>query len=649
MKKINFLLITLAWNTLLFAQTPPLFTIGSEQVSKTEFERIYKKNNSRESNTDAKSINEYLDLYVNFKLMVKEAKTSGMDTLEGFVRELSGYKKQLSQPYLTDKNVSDGLIKEAFDRMGWEVRCSHILVLVDENALPKDSLIAFRKIDSLRQIVLKGQPFDSVSKAASEDPSAKYNFGDLGYFTVFNLIYSFENYAYKEPVGQVSLPFRTRFGYHIIQVKDRRKARPDVQVAHIMLKPSKLAVSKAMDKVRIDSLYNRLKTGADFAELAKQYSEDEQTAKNGGVLNNLSSIGGPWPVEFKDAAYGLQNPGDYGQPVESSFGWHIIKLIARKPLPTFDQTKDQLKTRISRDQRSEVNRTVMVEKIKKEYGFKEEKIPADAFYKLDSAKLRTELPAGRWTPDSLWKHEKQMFSLGIKKFTQKDFMDYVTNYQSPKQRSLAESILAGMYKDFVNFQCMSYEESKLESKYEDFRNLLQEYHDGILLFDLKDKRVWSKSVSDSSGLQSFYEMNKSAYMWKDRVDATIYECNDAKVAKQVKKLLKKGIAQDSILKKLNAPNPLNLTAKTAKYEKGENTWLDSVSWTNGIRLFNETTGRVKLLQVRESLPIQPKKLNEAKGIITSDYQQYLEKEWVNELRQKYPVKVDEAVKANLFK
>ncbi len=649
MKKINLLLITLAWNTLLFAQSPTLFTIGSEQVSKAEFERIYKKNNSRETSTDAKSINEYLDLYVNFKLMVKEAKTLGMDTLEGFVRELSGYKKQLSQPYLTDKNVSDGLIKEAFDRMGWEVRCSHILVLVDENALPKDSLTAFRKIDSIRQLVLKGQPFDSVAKAASEDPSAKFNFGDLGYFTVFNLIYSFENYAYKEPVGQVSLPFRTRFGYHIIQVKDRRKARPDMQVAHIMLKPTKLAMNKGMDKVRIDSLYNRLKAGADFGELAKQYSEDEQTAKNGGVLNNLTSIGGPWPTEFKDAAYSLQNPGDYCQPVESSFGWHIIKFISRKPLPTFDESKDQLKNRISRDQRAEVNRAAMVDRIKKEYGFNESKNTVDAFFNLDSANLRKDLPAGRWSADSLWKHEKVMFVLGARRFTQKDFKDYVTDYQSPRQRSAAQAVLAGMYKDFVNFQCLSYEESKLESKYEDFRNLLQEYHDGILLFDLKDKKVWSKSVSDSTGLQNFYDLNKSNYMWKDRVDATIYECNDAKVAKKVKKLVKKGIAQDSILKNLNAQNPLNLTAKTAKYERGENPWLDSVGWTTGIRLFNEPSGRVKLVQVREILPAQPKKLTEAKGIITSDYQQYLEKEWVKELRQKYPVKVDEAVKANLFK
>jgi peptidyl-prolyl cis-trans isomerase SurA len=646
MKKIFFLGAAMCCMSVLFGQqSPVLFTYGNESVLKSEFERVFLKNNNKEKKPDEKSINEYLDLYVNFKLKVKEAKNMGLDTLETFKKELEGYRRQLAQPYLSDKNVSDQLVKEAYDRSLWEINASHILIFCDENALPKDTLVAYNKIVELRKQIMKGEVFDSVASKGSEDPSAKFNKGNLGWFTVFNLIYSFENFAYNTPVGQVSMPFRTRFGYHIVKVIDRRKARGEVKVAHIMIKAATEKQMEAMKKSKMDSIYIRLQNGATFEEMAKTYSEDEGTASKGGALNNITSTDTRWPEEFKDVAFKLNAAGDYSAPFLSKYGWHIIKLIERKELPSFDSQKEQLKTRISRDQRSEVNRNAVIERIKKEYNFTEYKSMLGECYKMvDSSLLKS-----HWLPDATKNYPAVMFTLGTQNFTQNDFKNYMNDYQTPREKTSIEAAVNGMYKDFVNISCLAYEEKRLDVKYDDFKNLYQEYHDGILLFDLTDKKVWSKAVNDTVGLKNYYEQNKTKYMWKDRIEATVYDCADAKIAKKVKKMVKKKIAIDSIQKVINLNSSLNVSAKYGKYEKGENAWLDSIGWNKGFTMVNESNGHVKLISTTEILEAQPKKLSEARGIITADYQSVLEKEWIAELRGKYPVVVNETTRGTLFK
>lgn len=629
------------------AQSPALFNFGNEQVSKAEFERVFMKNNQKDKKPDQKSIDEYLELYINFKLKVKEAREMGLDTLTSFLRELDGYRKQLAQPYLTDKSVNEALIKEAFERSKWEVNASHILILCDENALPKDTLAAWNKIVELRKKLMGGESFDSVARHSSEDPSAKYNNGNLGFFTVFNLIYAFENFAYQTNKGEVSPIFRTRYGYHILKVMDKRPARPEIKVAHMMLKLPKDTIAAKQVKVRIDSLYQRALTG-NFEELTKQYSEDEGTSRTGGVLNFISSIGGPWPPEFKEAAYTINNIGGISKPVETQFGWHIIKLLERRDLPTFEQQKDQLKQRIGRDQRSEVNKQAVLERIKKEYKFTETPKGLEEFYNKDSAAISKDLAAGKWQSRKDLEYNKVLFTLGPNKYTESDLKNYITDYQTPRQRGNAYSMLAGMYKDFVSQKCFDYEEKRLDEKYEDFRNLYHEYREGILLFDLMDKKVWSKAQTDTSGLKEFYESRKQHYMWKDRTEAQILECNDSKTAKLIKKLAKKNLSVDSILKVANKTNPLNATGKQGKFEKGDQPVLDSLGWKQGIHVYTDASGKSFIVNIKEIIPSQPKKITEARGVITADYQNYLEKKWIADLRAKYPVLLNQEIKSTLF-
>lgn len=636
----NFLFLVVLMLLGCASQAQVLFTFGSDTVTKQEFERVYLKNN-RDSIIDPKSVDEYLDLYINFKLRVKEAKALGLDTLESFVKELEGYKKQLAQPYLVDKKVTEALVKEAYDRSLWEVNASHILIACDENALPKDTLEAWNKIMDMYKKIQKGASFDSLAVLYSEDPSAKKNKGNLGYFSVFGVLYSFECAAYNTPVGTVSKPVRTRFGYHLVKVNDKRAARGEIKVSHIMLKLGTDSASDKLVKTRIDSIYAKLRNGASWDDMVKLYSEDESSSQNGGQLNWFNSTAA-LPVEFKDAAFGILNLGDISMPVRTAFGWHIIRKIDWKKPPLFDEIKDNLKQRVNKDQRSEVNKQAVIDRVKKENGFKD--LGAiSAFYSLaDSTLLQ-----GKWTPDTTKITSKGLFVLGGKTYSQKDFANYVRDYQVPRMKTSLEAAINGMYKDFVNTSVLDFEESHLAEKQPDFKNLLTEYHDGILLFDLMDKKVWSKGIFDTVGLKTYFEANQTKYMWKERANTRIFSCADEKTAKKLEKMLSKGKTTEEILTKLNKDNPLNVAVKEGKYERGENHLVDSLGFTAGLWVIPAGNMR-QIVKVERIMPSEPKSLNDVKGIVTSDYQGYLEKEWIKELRAKYPVVVNAETRKSLF-
>ena len=630
--------------TSLFVKSQPLFTFGSQPVSKEEFLRVYNKNNSKNTSYSEKAIKEYLELYINFKLKVKAAEDLGMDTVPAFKDELAGYRKQLAQPYLSDKSVTEKLINEAYERMQTEINASHILVTCALEALPKDTQIAYNKIIELRNRILKGESFDSVAYYSSEDPSAKRNMGNLGFFTAFQMIYPFESAAYNTSIGTVSMPVRTQFGYHLIKVIEKRKARGEVKVAHIMINigdPNNTRVSDEKDTTnprnKAYAIYEKLKAGGNWEDLCAQYSEDYYSAKNGGLLNWVSSSS-RYPNELKEAAFALDKDGDYSKPVKTDFGWHIVKRLEKKEVPGFAEIKESIAQKVQKDSRSELNNDAVVDRIKRENNFNENQKNLKLFVATVDSTL---LKAG-WIPDST-KSETQkatnLVSLGGESFSAWDFSKYLFEYQTPRNGAALEGVVNAMYKEWVKQTCLNYEERNLDKKNEDFKNLMKEYRDGILLFDLTDKKVWSKAVSDTSGLKEFYETIKTKYMWKERADAAIYECADAKIAKKAMKMAKKGVIPDSIISSLNKSNPLNITIKQGKYERGENKWVDSVQWVVGIAKISKT----KFIQIREVLPPQPKALNEARGLITSDYQAYLEKRWLEELRTKYPVVVNNEV------
>ncbi|KAA9333700.1 peptidylprolyl isomerase [Adhaeribacter soli] len=731
---------------------PVIETIGSKPVYTSEFQYVYNKNNANADNAYSKeSIQEYLNLYTNFKLKVMEAEARGLDTTEAFRRELDGYKQQLAQPYLTEKSVTDQLVREAYDRMQKEINASHILLTVNPDAEPKDTLEAYNKIVALRKRALAGEDFEMLARENSQDPSAKENGGRLGYFTALQMVYPFEDAAYKTPKGQISQPVRTRFGYHILKVNDVRNAQGEIKVAHIMVRatPGMPKADSAEAKRKIDEIYNRVQKKESWDKLTSQFSEDAGSASNGGELPWFGT--GRMIPSFEEAAFNLKNPGDISQPVQTPYGWHIIKLIERRGLPTYEETEASLRGRVAKDSRSELNKTAFLKRIRTENKFTEIKGSKEiAFSKAD-----TSLTAGHFKYKPASAKDKvgdtPLFLIGNKKYTIKDFFEYVSANQQPRKSGTPAHYMQSLYDQYVEASLMNFEKANLENKYVDYKMLVKEYRDGILLFQLMDEKVWSKAIEDTTGLKAYFEQNKEKYKWDTRAQATIISAAskdllnktqkllaggrfenkklepkslkfdagkdaftketqtaldnlvaqlnadealtvevsgsaDAKEAAKNKNLAKtraqkvvtyltsKGIAANRIKtvtapkvkasravnltyyssdpavleSNLNENNPLAVQITSKKFQKGENKALDEIEWKEGTFPV-ERDGRFMLIKIEKVLPPTYKNLNEARGIATSDYQAYLEKQWIDELRAKYPVQVNQSEVDKLIK
>ncbi|MDF2448282.1 MAG: hypothetical protein K0R26_786 [Bacteroidota bacterium] len=704
MKKRTLGLLTLtAAGFAALAQTaePVIMTINGKPVYKSEFENVYKKNSGKEVNKEQKSVKEYVDLFSTFKMKVFEAEANGLDTNTSFKNELSGYRKQLATPYLTDKNVNDALLQEAYERLKTEVKASHILIRVDEGALPKDTIEAYTRLMIIRDALNGKSPsstkiseyenllkkssalskssthqdsvaytnklnavkglaalmgsgddkFAAIAKKTSEDPSAVENGGDLGYFTSLQMVYPFESAAYKANVGEITMPVRTRFGYHIIKVYDKRPSQGEILTAHIMVKFSKDMGDKDKEnlKTKIDEIYSKLKAGEKFEDLARQFSDDKPSAEKGGQLQWFGSS--RMPIEFEKAAFALQNNGDYSAPFTTNYGWHIVKRLDKKGLASFADMKGDLKQRIGKDTRTQAGKSSLIEKIKRENNFKENPVAKKEFLKV----LDTTVFQGKWEAAKANKlGKKEMFRISSKDasgketiiiYGQDDFAKYIESHQTARPKTDYAMFLNQSYKEFVDETLINYEDSNLESKYPEFRNLLKEYRDGILLFDLTDQKVWSKAVKDTAGLRAFYEQNKNNYLWDERADVTLYKCANEKIAKDVRGMLKKNKSEKEITETVNKTSQLNVTVENITYLKGENKDVDA-NWKQGvvsIDIKDTKENKVTVMVVNKVMGKTPKTIAEAKGMITADYQNHLEKEWLAYLKNKYTVKVNDDV------
>ncbi len=642
MNKFFFILTAFICSGLIsLAQTadPVIMTIETDSITKSEFEKVYRKNNVKDGAYDMDDLKEYVELYINYKLKVKEAESLKLDTNPAFISELRGYRKQLAQPYMTDKEVTDALVKEAYDRLQKDVRASHILISCADDALPIDTLAAYNRASKIRQSILNGADFAKMARDSSADPSAKENGGDLGFFTALQMVYPFECAAYNTKRGDISMPVRTRFGYHIIKVHETRPAKGTIKVAHIMVKlapdaPDSVSIAS---RTKIYEIYDKIKAGESFEEYAAKYSDDKASGRNGGELPPFGT--GRMVPEFERVSFSLQNDGDFSEPVRTTYGWHIIKRLELIPVPTFEVKQNELKNQVSRDSRANLSRDSKIAQIKSDYKFKEYKKNLDLFCnKLDST-----LTEGTWDGEQVKGMNKPLFSLADKTYTQEDFAKYINSHQSKRTNNTPKQVAYLLYAQFVDESCYSFEEDNLENKYPEFASLMQEYRDGILLFDLTDKKVWSKAVQDTVGLKEYYENNKNNYMWGQRVDAVVYSCKTPEIATKVRKYIKKKKTTSEILQLVNADSQLNLSVKAGKFQKGDNEIIDMIPWMNGVSENIVKDEVTSFVDIKEVIDPTPKELNEAKGVITADYQNYLEKQWIAELRAKYKVEVNKDV------
>lgn len=636
-------------------QSDVLLTIGGKGVTVGEFMSIYQKNNVKGETMDKKSLDEYLELFINFKLKVREAEELGLDTLSSFRNELNGYRDQLAKPYFTDEATIDRLINESYERSLSDLRASHVFFRLAPDALPSDTLAAFQKAMIVRERLNKGESFEKLAVELSEDPSAKDreanqqhpfikgNRGDLGYFTVFDMVYPFETGAYNLKPGEVSKPIRTEYGFHVIKLTVKKPAMGKVTVAHIFISIPKNATSQdsAKAKFRIDSVYVKLKSGANFEDLVKACSDDKGSAGKGGVLPKFG-VNRMVP-EFIDAISGLNNPGDFSAPILTPYGWHIIKLVEKKGPGKLDEEKVEIKQRLTKDIRGNQSKEVVLERIKKEYNLTENRDALKEFYTVVNDSIFT----GKWDPKMAKDLTKTLFKVGNLTVRQQDFTDYLAGKQRKHEKENVEIYVNKMYKDFLNENLIKWENSQLEQKYPEFKALMNEYRDGILLFDLTDQKVWSKAVKDTTGLKEYYEKNKQNYMWGTRLDASIYSVKGNGEVQKVKNFIKSGLPEASILKEINSDTLKILTIETGKFSKKENRIIDTIAWTPGLSKDITTDSAVVFVMVKNVLKPEPKALNEARGLITADYQNYLETAWIKYLRSRYPVTVNKEVLAKI--
>jgi peptidyl-prolyl cis-trans isomerase SurA len=497
MKKLV-LLVVLGCSSIVFSQkkSKVLITIDGEKIIVSDFKRVYEKNLDAIDNDEAKDVEKNLDLFINYKLKVKEAYEIKLDTLPSYIKEMESYRDQLSAPYMQDSAFINKLVKDAYFRTKNELKAKHILIKTPTIPSPKDTLEAYQKIIKIRERILNGEDFEEVAVEVSEDPSAKGdeksgregNKGNLGYFSAFRMVYSFEDAAYSTKLGEVSKPFRTRFGYHIVQVDSLRPSKGEVEVAHILINDT-----SAKGKEKADEVYQKLENDEQFGALAREYSGDVGSKSKGGKLRQFGM--GVMVKPFEDAAFSLQNEGDYSKPFQTNFGWHIVTLIKKYPILPFDELELDLKNKVRSGDRAQLSQKAVINKLKKKYSIIEHE-EAKGIFENEAIKLISK--------DSL---QAIILSINEKQITQEEFVAYLKNKVNIP--------VFQVFEDFKDAEILSYYKDNLEKSEPEFAYTIQEYKDGLLLFELMQQKIWEKSSNDTIGLKKFYDENISKYQPKE--------------------------------------------------------------------------------------------------------------------------------------
>ncbi|WP_336065755.1 peptidylprolyl isomerase [Mesoflavibacter sp. CH_XMU1404-2] len=611
-----------------------LFSVEDTPVYASEFERVYKKNLELVKDESQKDIDNYLDLFIKYKLKVAEAKALGLDQKPAYLREFEGYKKQLSANFLSNNEVTENLVKEAYERLKHEINARHILVKIDENAPEDQQKLAQEEIEKLRGRVID-EGFEAVKKDIHNGRTLFAE--ELGYFTAFRMVYNFETAAYNTEVGKWSQPFQTQFGYHIVQVNDKRENRGEITVAHIMLTDKDTNTESAEE--RINDIYKRIKQGEDFEALANQFSEDKSSSNKGGRLNTFSS--GQLSSEiFEDKAFGLENTGEITEPFKSEFGYHIVKLIDKKGLNSFKEMEAELKAKVKKDSRSVVINNSRFKKLKEKYKVKDNPEALRYFTSI----LNEDYYQRSWNTPENFEGNKVLFTMNDQKVTYKDFAEFLYNTQRRRQaRQPFDKLVASNYKDFLESKLTQYQENNLEFENEEYAQILNEYRDGLLLFDLMESKVWNAAREDSIGLENYYKQHQEKYFFDTRADAVIASSANKKDIKKVAKMLENNESIEAIKKQINSEKAISVSFIKDTVTTSHQALPKDFNMQKGVSKVFKHNDAYSVVKVNTVLPKTQKTFEEAKGKVISDFQEYKEKMWLDELSKKYKVKVNQDV------
>ena len=637
MKLIKTLVIIFCY-TAFFGQENTILKIDNQTVDKTEFEQIYWKN-KKEKIATKEDLDEYIKLFINFKLKVIAAEELGLDTTKKFIDELSGYRIQLEKPYLIDTSINEALINEAYYRTINEVNASHIMTKLGPNPSSEDTLKAYNKILDIRnQIVSSNIGFEEAAEELSEDPYARSSKGNLGYFNAFKMLYSFECAAYNTPIGKVSDIVRTKYGYHIVKPNSIRKAKGRVKTSHIMITTS-LKTENNLSEEKINSIYKDLvgetKT---FEELAKQFSEDRKSAKNGGEIGWINSGGNYYPA-FEEAVFSLKTDGEYSKPFKTPNGWHIVKRISHEPIGDLKSMSYSLKNKIQKDARAQKTKSSFINKLKIEYQLKKIFNIEELISILKNKNFNYENIESN---KNLKNINNAVLTFSNVSYTNYDFIKYLEKSKLiVKNKKIEENSINKKFEKFINQNLIAFEKTQLETKHPDFKALMKEYRDGILLFEISDQNIWTKAIKDTSGLKEFYSSNTNTWKWPNRVSGTVFSSESKKTINKVKSLkLKKSLSNDSIMTILNTDNLFNLKYENKivdDFTKYDITFDNLEKGYNGPYNYQE---KWILIYVEDKLPQRNKELKEAEGIIVSAYQNYLENQWISSLKEDHSISIN---------
>lgn len=611
-----------------------LMNINGKDITKSEFEYIYHKNNRQQ--VDVNGLEEYMPLFVNYKLKVDAAEKAGIDTTAAFVSELDGYRKELAKPYLTDLATENLLLHEAYDNYAKNVEISHILITTGQMPTEEARKEALAKAQEVAAKAQAGEDFAALAQQYSEDPGSQSRGGYLGYIKGGRLIYPFEKVAFAMQPGEISEPVETRFGYHIIKVHNVRPDQGERLCAHIFLMVPRDATPEveAQIKAQADAIYNDLLAGADFVQMAREKSQDQSNAMRGGELPWVAA--GDLVKEIEDAAFSLE-VGQVAAPVRSNYGYHIVKLNDKRGVRSFEEMRPELQQRLSRDERGAMARTVLIDRLKAENNYRIDDVMVETAVALCGAAIDSTALA------HLAQQDMVLATYADKQVTSKYIAESLSSRRLMPGHNPKTIILAEIERK-AEGDLLQIETAALADKYPDYRNLINEYRDGMLLFEISNREVWEKASTDVKGLEKFFKKNKKKYTWdRPRYKGFVVSCADENVAKEVKKLLKKNSENDvvaTIEATFNTDSTVVVSIERGLYIQGDNKYVDELAFAGA------------QAQREEALPIvflsgktlkAPETYLDVRGQVTADYQEYLEKLWVEQLNKKANVVINEDV------